>query len=798
MNCRDIGPLDARIMLIGEAPGAEEEKDGIPFIGQAGKLLKSMCYTAGIDYDKCYVTNICAERPPGNNFGYFYEDAKRSVPKDSLRKAWAVLGDKIRTIRPVCVIALGDEPLRAITNLQGIGSWRGTRIEAYGTKVIATYHPANILREYSNRVIAEMDLRKAKRESEGLIYEQPDINIKPSITDVVTWINWARFRKRSGFDIETIGKRIRCIAIAVMNDFGRPSAICIPFINMINSSAVSFSSLGNTITANACGDINYWSAADEEIVLEQLASILENESIEKVGQNSISFDAPLIEEEFGITIKNHKQDLMHAWHVLYPPLLKGLDFISSVLTDHPNYWTLHDPSVDESEWKYNCMDAIVTLESSIKVDKELEDEKLKDLYYNHVHPLAFCLLDAQRKGVLFDSEEAAKLEKILGANLEGIKKGLSQFVGEDFNPNSPKQVGQLIYEKLKFPVVFHKDSKKPTTNEDALLRLAAKYPTEPMLEMIVQYRKIQKLLSTYVRPKIDEDNRIRCSYNPSGTITGRISSSKTIWGTGMDLHNIPKGHVRGSENTRHLYIAAPGNVFVVGDLKQAEAMVVAWLLKSLGDPTLYDLYHNPAFDIHRWCAAFVYSIIEQSVTYDQRQRGKLANHSGNYMAGPRVMETKARSDGLKGMTYAVCKEILERRNNAIPGLRMWWADVERKIKQTRMLTTCFGRRLQFFGRLEGEELRSAIAFEPQSTVGDVCNEMFIKLSNHSEHWPVLTTHDEIVLETPKLYAHKAATRMLEASRIPLALRPNLEPLIIPIEIRIGKNWRDHEEWKPNA
>lgn len=807
MICHDIGPLDAKIMIIGEAPGREEEAKGIPFVGPTGKLLKSMCLAIGIDYTKCYITNVSPDRPPNNKFGYFYEDDKREIPKESLRKKWFILGDKIKGMKPSVVICLGEEALRAVTNLRGIGTWRGTRIDAYDTKVIATYHPASILRDFTKKasgkqmlpykkMLVEMDLRKALRESKGLIYKEPVITMAPTISRVLDWMSYAPHAKRISFDIETIGKMIRCIGFAYKDSNEILNSICIPFMQMVQGSALSMHQIGGSMIGSLKGgDVNYWDQANEEIVLNAIAEILENPSVQKIGQNSITFDAPLIKTSFGIEINNHCMDLMHAWHVLYPSLPKSLDFISSILTDHPNYWTKHDASVDESEWRYNCMDTVVTLEAADKVEDDLRLEGLSDLYFEHVHPLQFDLLKAQERGVVFDVERAHEMKIELEKEVDDIRSQMDALAGEDFNPNSPKQVKHLLFDTLGFPVMYKKHTKKQTTDENALRTLEERYPDEPMLGMIVQYRKMKKLISTYVDVKLDEDGRIRCSYNASGTKTGRISSSKTIWGTGMNLHNIPKGYTRGSRSTRHLYKAAEQNMFVVGDLKQAEAMVVAWILKAIGDPTLYDLYHREGFDIHRWCAAMVYGVDEEAVTKSQRQGGKLANHSGNYMAGPGVMQKKALSDGIKGFNFKTCKEILAKRSRAIPGLKLWWMDVEEKIKATRTLTTCFDRRLHFFGRLDHEELRSAVAFEPQSIVGDVCNQMFRELSCSDVYWPVLTTHDEIVLETPEKTLDVAVEALIGTSKVVLNIRPNVEPLVIPIEIMVGKNWGELEEWK---
>jgi len=564
-----------------------------------------------------------------------------------------------------------------------------------------------------------------------------------------------------------------------------------------SSSSVTFSVGGGSILKPIGTDLNYWSREDEEHILMAIAELLEDEEQEKVGQNSIKFDAPIIKKNFGIEVKDHSFDLMHAWHVLYPSLPKSLSFICTAICDYPNYWTEHESAVDSSEWFYNAMDAVATLDASEKIKEALKDEGYEDFYYGFIYPLVEALKRAEERGVLWDKEAAKEMKKDLNEELKNVQSELSKFAGRDFNPLSPKQVKDLLYTKLGFPTMRHHKTKKVTTDEDSLRRLQMRYSDEPVLRLIIKHRKISKLLSTYIDVKVDEDGRIRCSYDASGTKTGRISSSRNLFGTGMDLHNIPKGETRGVPSTRHLYRADPNHLFVAGDLKQAEAMVVAWILAGLGDKTLYDFYRDPSFDIHRWCAAnFVYKIKENEVSKFQRnQGGKLANHSGNYMAGPKVMQRRAIQQGFEGFTYRWCKEILERRIGGIPGLRIWWQKVKDQIQATREMRTCFGRRIHFFGRLDDDELRSAVAFEPQSTVGDVTNKMFVELDK-SELWhPILTTHDEIVLLTEERYRDDAARALIEASKIPLQIHPNVEPLIIPIEVGFGSNWKDLEEWK---
>jgi len=233
MIVEDIGPPDAKIMLVGEAPGREEEAKGEPFVGASGKLLKQMLSHSGIEYHKCYVTNIANERPPSNQFAHFYEAKNRKVPSRRLTAFWTILREKIEAIKPNIVIALGAEPLRAITNERGVETWRGTLLSYKDTKVICTYHPAAVLRNYSFHPIAEMDFAKANKESQyperRLI--MTSILIEPTKEAVLSWLNDMDAYPRVSFDIETVGKNVRCIAFAKGSP-ANPSTICIPLIKL--------------------------------------------------------------------------------------------------------------------------------------------------------------------------------------------------------------------------------------------------------------------------------------------------------------------------------------------------------------------------------------------------------------------------------------------------------------------------------------------------------------------------------------------------------------------------------------
>jgi len=371
---------------------------------------------------------------------------------------------------------------------------------------------------------------------------------------------------------------------------------------------------------------------------------------------------------------------------------------------------------------------------------------------------------------------------------------LKELTGEDVNPNSPKQMKELLYDKLKFPSATSRDG-NITTNEEAIRQLAKRYPGQPVLQAIIDHRKASKLIGTYLDVKLDCDGRVRSSYNASGTETGRLSSGQDLFGSGMNLQNIPAGKGLDIVNIKDMFIAPPGRVLLKGDLKQAETMVVGEILDRIGFPQMHEHYQNPLFDVHRWAAAFTFGKQESEVTKNERNVCKIRNHSGNYMAGPHVMVKTALKYGVE-MDARLSKKLLEDHKKQVPGLTRWCYEVEKTLKTTRTLTNCLGRRRVFFGRLDDSTTRVAVAWEPQSTVGDLNNIILRNLFRNlpSGCFPILQVHDEIVIELPEDQLEACVDCYKKASLVPLYVSPN-HVLIIPVELSFGKDWKNTKEIK---
>ena len=231
------GNPNAKIYIIGECPGANEDRTGRPFVGGAGQVLDGMLSECGISRRDCYIDNVVQYQPVVNNFGVYYQDTKRTCPTNELLQAHHRIKETIIFNKPNVVVALGNEALFALTGNKGITKWRGSILNCGGVKVVPTLHPAMIMRQYEYRTQGLFDLSKALRESKSPIFPEilPDkFIINPSFEQVISSIDFLiRSADYISFDIETSMdlKQITCIGLAWSNI----NAICIPFFKDTNS-----------------------------------------------------------------------------------------------------------------------------------------------------------------------------------------------------------------------------------------------------------------------------------------------------------------------------------------------------------------------------------------------------------------------------------------------------------------------------------------------------------------------------------------------------------------------------------
>lgn len=771
------GPLNAKIVLVGEAPGREEDARGRPFVGSSGQLLNQMLSNAGLTREEVYVTNVVKHRPPKNNFDVFYNDSKRQEPSADLVKAIESLKEEIRRIGPNVIVALGNEPLRALCNKRGIDKWRGSIISTDLGKVVPTYHPAYVLRMFKSKAIVEFDLQRAKEESLSPNLGRPLYEFQPNPTFEEV-MDFLRSRHdRLSFDLETTGRHVRCLGFG----YSPTKAICIPF--MTNSNIRPGRARGSLFAPVGTGGINnHWSLAEEEQILKECNRVFRDGSTLKLAQN-FPFDSSILAQEFGFLINGFYLDTMVAFHALYCELPKSLDFLTSLYT-RAGYYADHDRSDDYAHWTYNCFDCAVTYEVSQKLEEELEENDLSSFFFYHLMPSLYSVTAMSNRGIAVDQFKREQMAKEKRARLAEILTKIHTLAGGEINPDSSKQMQEFLYDKLRLPQQTNYQTGRATANEEALVALKKAAPQHSdIIDSILEYRSTRVLLSTFLESGLSTDGRMRSSFNLCGTVTGRLSSSQTLFGEGGNLQNIP-------EDVRQIYIPDPGKVLIVSDLSQAEFRFVVWDAPMLEIVERYRA--DPSFDIHSENAKRLFG----QVTSELRNKAKPIAHGGNYKIGPR------KASKVYDLTYNEAKEKLELYRQVVPEVQRWWANVQQEMVEKRFTRNPMGRKRVFFDRVtEDETHRQALSWRAQSTVADLINRALWLLDEMlpSGCSVLLQIHDEIVVQCPPERVGEVLPIIKTVMEYPIVFPGVDTPMVIPTEPRVGGSWYkghcvDAEKW----
>jgi uracil-DNA glycosylase len=547
---RPSGPPDARVMIIGEAPGEEEIRKGVPFVGASGYCLDNMLLDAGLSRSACFVTNVCRQRPPNNDISVWISRNK-SAPAGSrdwnnidglwlspaVHEGLQALKLEIARVRPAVIIGLGNLALWAITRKWGITDWRGSQMLVKGlfpddlqreVIFIPTYHPAAVLRQWSWRHMAVHDLRRATRAlSEGVTPPAWTFTIRPSYEEACRVLYNLLEKADAGHvllsvDIETRAGHIACLGIA----WSRLEALCIPFMCVERAEG-------------------YWSLEEEANIVLLLTRLLSHPNVGDVGQNFL-YDVQYIYRHWHF-VPRFLSDTMLAHQTCFPGTPKGLDFLSSLYCDYHLFWKSeskdwHYKLGEDQLWAYNCKDCVITYEVHEAIQATVVSLGLEGPYQRQME-LWQAALESMIRGVrvALAHKEALKVE--IGEKIAQLNQELAYLIGHPINIKSPKQMKALFYEDLKLPVVRSRSTGADTTNDEALEKLAIKEPlVAPIIDRVRALRSLGVFLGTFINAKVDPvDGRLRSSLNPAGTETFRFSSSKDAFGHGLNFQNIPAG-----------------------------------------------------------------------------------------------------------------------------------------------------------------------------------------------------------------------------------------------------------------
>lgn len=361
-------------------------------------------------------------------------------------------------------------------------------------------------------------------------------------------------------------------------------------------------------------------------IVNEFRPVFENENSLKVGQN-IKYDM-IVLKNYGAEVKGPLFDTMIAHYVLQPELRHGMDYLAEI---YLHYQTIH---IDEligpkgknqknmrdldpkDVYRYACEDADVTLKLKNVLEEELKKNDAEKLFYDIEMPLVPVLVNIERNGVLLDTEALKQSSAHFTAQMENIEKEIYELAGETFNIASPKQVGEVLFDKLK---IVEKAKKTKTgqyvTSEEVLESLRHKHP---VVEKILEHRGLKKLLGTYIDalPLLinPRTGRVHTSFNQTVTATGRLSSSNP------NLQNIPIRDENGKE-IRKAFIPDEGCLFFSADYSQIELRIMAHLSE---DKNMIDAFLSN-HDIHAATAAKIYKVDLNNVGSDMRRKAKTAN-----------------------------------------------------------------------------------------------------------------------------------------------------------------------------
>ena len=510
----------------------------------------------------------------------------------------------------------------------------------------------------------------------------------------------------------------------------------------------------------------------------------------KVGQN-IKYDM-IVLQNYGVQVKGKLFDTMLAHYVLQPELRHNMDYLAEI---YLQYQTIHIDELigargknqknmrdlpAEDVYRYACEDADVTLKLKNVLEKELKEQSAEHLFYEIEMPLVPVLVNIESNGVRIDTEALRQSSEHFTLRLQEIEKEIYALAGgETFNIASPKQVGEVLFDRLK---IVDKAKKTKTgqyvTSEEVLESLRSKHA---IIGKILEYRGLKKLLSTYIDalPQLinPRTGRIHTSFNQAVTATGRLSSSNP------NLQNIPIRDEDGKE-IRKAFIPDDGCEFFSADYSQIELRIMAHLSQ---DKNMIDAFLS-GYDIHAATAAKIYKVDINDVTADMRRKAKTANFGIIYgisvfglaerMNVPR-QEAKELIDGYFE-TYPQVKEYMDRsiqvaRENGY---------VETIFHRKRFLPDINSRNAVVRGYAE----RNAINAPIQGSAADIIKVAMSLIcqrlqSNNLKAKMILQVHDELNFSVPE--AEKEIIQKIVIEEMERAYR-----MLVPLKADCGwgKNW----------
>jgi uracil-DNA glycosylase family 4 len=679
------GPLNAKILIVSEWPGAPEDRTGDIWSGPIGDALKPLLLKAGINPMEVFLTTTIRcypKAPPSTNK---HAPRVRDPKKEEIEACADYLDQEIAAIQPNVIVPMGTVAARRIFGkVTTIKSTRGAEVwsEKYNCKVIPIYHPLvlNRLPEYEGFTVE--DLRRIKRSSE---YKEPTPKKTGQYVIVDTEKKFDDLLKRLStvdafsYDIETSGlnflqDKVLCVAFSWKSG----TACVLPITRYeaknetvtemvkrktrkkVNGAWVEtgFKEIPKTKEIVIDQYFPYWGDKQDQI-LEKLKAVFANDVV-KIAHNG-KFDNKFLNVQLGFTINRFVFDTMLAHHLLNENA-EGMHDLKECAWNYTEMGGYDEPLEKWFEergitrkkrnyahvppeilYPYAGMDADVTFQLYELFKPRLEAEQLQSIFGRLVMPLSQTLMEAEVVGVRLDQEYLEKYKKIVTAEIarreEELRLKCSNYnildiVEKNYNFNSNDQLADIFFNKLKLPVVkTTAKSGKPACDEEVLKTLA---PMHEIPALVKEYREVTGVLSKYIdglEKRLDHNYRLHSNFLIHGTVTGRLSSSDP------NLQNIPrdplfipdvngdavdkKGNKGYEIKIKNLFVPEPGSIWVEADYAQAEFR--HWANYSKDQDMIRDIIaadNGTGPDIHKKTASIAWNIPIEQVTKQQRDAAK--------------------------------------------------------------------------------------------------------------------------------------------------------------------------------
>jgi DNA polymerase-1 len=668
-----IGPQKARIMIIGEAPGASEEKQGKPFQGRAGQYLTRCLDAAGIDRKDVYITNAVHCRPPEN----------RTPTNPEIRACKPYLLKEIERINPEYILVMGATAYKAIFNKSGIMEARGTLYELDGRKVFVTVHPAAALRQPKIAPMFEMDIVKFSDITRGKMPTESEIewtyvdtikSLKDCLRDIYTCNELVYDFEASSLDPLRADSYVYCLGMTTENH-----TWCIPFNYM-----------GSPFSSGI--ERGLWGVITPAFTRPGVKLIAHNGKYD--GKWFISKNDTVINQTF---------DTMLASHLLDENRLHGLKSLAKVYFNASNYEikfpikellgvsreeiralkpnSIKYPDTPDIKklCKYCAFDTHYTRLTYLKFRDELkEDKALLRIFKKWTIPASNMLQRMEVSGVHINFQEYQRVMSELEGTTATLLTKLNSLADNRVkNWNSTQQVAKFLFEDLGLPILEYTSTGKPSTSGESVLPQLAGY--HPVVQALLDYReniKLQQFIASWGE-HMDQNYRMHPTFKVHGTVTGRLSCTEP------NLQQVPR-----DPKLRSLISAPEGWTLVEADYSQAELRVAA----MMANDTTMKLAYQTGQDIHAKTASSVMGIPMDQVDKANRKKAKAVNFGFLYGMSAKKFQIYARDKYQVDLSMAEASRFRDRFFEIYSCLLSWHEKQRMLVRKYGYVRSLIGRK----------------------------------------------------------------------------------------------------------